>query len=82
MKISEVQKGVGAQSPNAFEKEEPFLTASFDANREAQKHKIPPITVSYSNPNADKGDFKFIQSVNIINGYNVSLGENSGKNNL
>ena len=77
MKISQVQKGVGA-----FEKDDPYLAAAFEANKEASRHKIPPITVSYSNPSTDKGDFKFIQSVNIINGYNVSLSENSGKNNL
>lgn len=82
MKISQVQKGVGFQSPNLFDKEDPLINASFEANKDSQKHKIPPITMSYSNPNTDKGDFKFIQSVNIINGYNVSLSENPGKNTL
>lgn len=28
----------------------------------------------YMNPKNDQDNFKFIQSVNIINGYNVSLG--------
>ena len=34
-----------------------------------------PITVNYRSPGTDPGDFNFIQSVNIINGYNVSLGD-------
>jgi len=37
-----------------------------------QSQKVP-ITVRYSSPNDSKGNFKFIQSVNIINGYNVNL---------
>lgn len=76
MKFSQVQKGMAA-----FEKDEHYIAANFEANKDASRHKIPPITVSYSNPNADKGDFKFIQSVNIINGYNVSLSDTPGKNN-
>lgn len=59
-----------------YAKDEPFITTSF--NPKEEKRNIP-ITVSYSSPNSDKGDFKFIQSVNIINGYNVSLGENTGR---
>jgi hypothetical protein len=30
----------------------------------------------FGNSPSDPSDFKFIQSVNIINGYNVNLGEN------
>ena len=75
MKISQVQKSL-----NMFEKD--YLATNYEANKQASRHKIPPITVSYSNPNTEKGDFKFIQSVNIINGYNVSLSENPGKNNV
>lgn len=77
MKISQVQKGM-----SGFEKEDHYLTGNYEVNKDASRHKIPPITVSYSNQNTDKGDFKFIQSVNIINGYNVSLSETPGKNNV
>lgn len=78
MKISEVQKGIYSVPSGVFEKDEPFITTSFKTKEESGKI---PITVSYSSPNSDKGDFKFIQSVNIINGYNVSLGENTGRSN-
>ena len=77
MKISQVQKSL-----NMFEKDDHYLATNYEVNKQASRHKIPPITVSYSNPNTEKGDFKFIQSVNIINGYNVSLSENPGKNNV
>ena len=52
--------------------DDPFLTSTF---KNDDGGRIP-ITVSYSSSpaNNEKGDFKFIQSVNIINGYNVSLG--------
>lgn len=72
MKISQVQKGI--YSVPSTRLDDPFLTSPFKND----DGRIP-ITVSYSpSPaNNEKGDFKFIQSVNIINGYNVSLGENS-----
>jgi hypothetical protein len=78
LKVSQVQKGMHTAPPHTFDKEEPFITTSFETKDQA-KHKIP-ITVNYSNP-SDKGDFKFIQSVNIINGYHVSVGENSARSN-
>lgn len=40
-----------------------------------------PLSINYGhgyvNPKNDQGDYKFIQSVNIINGYNVSLGDHN-----
>jgi hypothetical protein len=44
----------------------------------SSEHRIP-ISIGYGGI-SDPNDFKFIQSVNIIHGYNVNLGENSPSN--
>lgn len=56
------------------ENEEAFMRSGFEGEH---THKIP-ITVSYNS--GEKGDFKFIQSVNIISGYNVNLSETGRSN--
>lgn len=60
------------EGPNAKNDKDAEFTSAFEAGKE-QAHKIP-ITVRYGNSSDDS--FKFIQSVNIINGYNVNLSEN------
>lgn len=46
----------------------------YNANLES---KTLPITVNYHQKPNEERDYRFIQSVSIINGYNVSLGEHN-----
>jgi hypothetical protein len=51
-----------------------MVVTSIDSTQDQPSTK-KSITLRYSSPSDD--NFKFIQSVNIIHGYNVNLNENS-----
>lgn len=53
---------------------QPMVVTSIDSTQDQPSTK-KSITLRYSSPSDDT--FKFIQSVNIIHGYNVNLNENS-----
>jgi len=58
-----------------------MFKAEFAASKPPQLVKSPskkiPITLQYSNRDENPSNFKFIQSVNIINGFNVNLSGHS-----